>query len=258
MGLLKKILSSSLAFIMIGALSGCSKSQTTETPEQFLIKYFTTTDINTMASYTLEGEEYKNILTESINKKEFDLNKEVENFNKNQANIEFTNLDSDKDIKEGDYIRIRMSNKNQTNLADDQVRINYLKKVGNSYKIDRRASKGINDMSFMDYKVNAIRKEHIFRVYAKISDYYNYEFRDGISNYYSIKLYDVSSNSLYFSGYISKNSADGQNIYNILKDNQVHAISVEISVPDKIKLGNDIVVIDKLISDSWLIKEENN
>lgn len=261
MNLFKKILLTSLGLVITVIISGCSSNQVTasksvETPEQFMIKYFSTSDVDTLASYTLEGDDYKAILNDLISKKQLDLNKQVEDFKKNQDNIEFTNLDSDKDIQDGYYVRVRMSMKNQTDLSDNQVRINYLKKVGDTYKIDRKASKGVNDMSFMEYKVNAVRKNQTFRVYAKLDGYYNYEFRDGITKYYSIKLSESDPNAKpYFTGYIDKTSVDGQKLYDILKDNTVHAISVEISVPDNIKLGNDIVVINKLVSDSWLIKD---
>lgn len=124
----------------------------------------------------------------------------------------------------------------------------------NTYQLFYNSSLGINDYTFIQYKAgDDYDKPNSFRVVAKLDDYFNYSFRDKESDYYSIALSESAAiGNERLNAYVKKDSEAGEKLFNIVKDGRPHKVILEFHVPKTEKPSNSIVVIDNLISDSWV------
>ena len=85
------------------------------------------------------------------------------------------------------------------------------------------------------------------RVEAVLDNYYNYAFDNAERTHYSIRfgLKGVS-------GYVRKDSRLGKRLFDILKDGEEHNLVLEIRfLPNSY---GDVVLIDDLVSEDWLIR----
>ncbi len=119
------------------------------------------------------------------------------------------------------------------------------------FKIDWESSVVYNPMTFRALKAQRPTHSQKFRVMAELTDYYNFEFRDGGNYLYSILLSELdgtvlkkTGESLY--GYIRKNSKDGARLYELLKDGEKHAVMLNIRY-SSFSENSDQVIIDKFI-----------
>lgn len=133
-------------------------------------------------------------------------------------------------------------------------RVTYcLVKTGSEFKVDWRCSAAYNPVSIPAFRAqHALRKPSLFRVIAKLDDYYNYEFSDARETHYSISLKDDYSESI--SGYIPRSSPDGQKLFDTLKDGKSRAVIVELAY-----LSNSspkVATITRLIGFTWRERPE--
>lgn len=78
---------------------------------------------------------------------------------------------------------------------------------------------------------------------CRIDDYYNYEFNDCEDTHWSVRIHaKYKGVSETFSGYIQKNTKEGEYIYSILKDGESHNLNLTIRYP-KTKRSSSIVQI---------------
>lgn len=130
----------------------------------------------------------------------------------------------------------------------------YVLKVGQEYKVDWEASMGINPMTLIAFKVTKPSRPQVFRLIGRLSDYYNYEFQEAKSYYYSIRLQESSTKGGYedMTGYVQKHSKDGEFLFNLMSDGAEHPVAVELRyLPNN--QSPSVAVINRVVGDGWFI-----
>jgi hypothetical protein len=129
-----------------------------------------------------------------------------------------------------------------------------LKKEKDGWKIDWPASVQYNPMTVAAYKAQRPLEHYNMRMRAKLSDYYNFEFGNGQSKYYSIQLTgpDDDDERMPY-GYIEKKSEPGKKLFEFLKDGEAHFVILKISfLPGS---TGDVVLIHRFIASNWIDDE---
>lgn len=131
----------------------------------------------------------------------------------------------------------------------DPHRVEYeLKRVtSDTFKIDWRSSVEYNPTTFIAFKAKMPAVSTIFRVWAKLDDYFNFEWRSAKGSHYSVALQDPQRNGR-IHGYIPK-AGDGERLFNVLQDGKEHAVMVAIK--HRPNGESDMVDIVKLVSLDW-------
>ena len=119
------------------------------------------------------------------------------------------------------------------------------------WKIDWEASVGYNATTPAAFLAQRPTTPVRFRVWAELSDYYNYAFMNGQKQWYSVALSDDGDKELP-TGYIAKNSDSGQRVFDLLKDGRKHRMVVDIAFPSDSIEGN-VVNLDAVSFDTWRI-----
>jgi len=118
-----------------------------------------------------------------------------------------------------------------------------------SVKIDSRCSSGYNPVALRTFKATYEKgKPSSFRLWAKIDDYYNYEYSTARATVYSVHLDDDDNNSV--AGYITKDSDDGKKLFEYLKDGKVHPLILELEY-GRSSQDSSVVGITKFLQDGW-------
>jgi hypothetical protein len=126
----------------------------------------------------------------------------------------------------------------------------YCKKTMDGFKIDWEASVGFNPVSMKTFKANLSNQPTPFRVYATIGSYYNYNYDDAKNTHWNISIKDNEKNGI--SGcYISKSSAEGEKLYEILKDGKTHALILELKIDATEDNSGGLAIITKVVKDGW-------
>jgi len=121
----------------------------------------------------------------------------------------------------------------------------YIQNTKNGLKIDWLASIGYNEITAIAIIANLDKGIHKFRVYSKLTENYSSKF-DKL-DFYKIFLRDTEDNVLGYC-YIKKNSVDGQDIFNILKDGKWHKMMLELQLYD----GDDFVINSVINNSTWI------
>lgn len=163
---------------------------------------------------------------------------------------EIVRIDGEKEIDVGEYIKLKVSY--TTSRDRRNTHLYYVKRTSDGYKIDWEASLGINEMSLKAYQVQRLINSMIFRVTAKLDDYYNYEFRNAYSGYLSVSLSDDGPGFPLY-GYAKRDSKHGKRIYEILKDGEEHNLIVQVRFLRGGDYDSNTVLLEDLISEDWLL-----
>lgn len=134
----------------------------------------------------------------------------------------------------------------------EHYKVFLLEQTSKGYLIDWEALVGHNSMTLAAYKIQKPKATQVFRFTAAMANYYNYEFLDKAQTMYCIRLveYDETTGSIY--GYIEKDSSDGKQLYELLKDGEPHEVILSVHYsPNHLDPYADQVLIDKLIRTSW-------
>ncbi len=159
-----------------------------------------------------------------------------------------TRIDGKGKVDIGEYIKLKVTRSGLNAFGNriSETTLYYVKRTPDGYKINWQASLGINEMSWNAYKAQRPTVPIEFRVQATLGNYYNYEFINAQHYWWSIDL----ENFLY--RYVKKDSESGRRMYELLKDGEGHNLIVKIRfLPNGDPSGN-VVLIEDLISDSWL------
>lgn len=159
-------------------------------------------------------------------------------------------IDGEKEVDVGKYIRLAVWYGTQDRRALDPF-LYYVKRTPDGYRIDWEASLQDNPMSWQAYMAQRPLNPIIFRVAARLGTYYNYEFRNAQPDYFSINLNSKDLLPM-LHGYVERGSKSGKRMYEILKDGEIHHLTVKIRFLTPYGKGN-LVLIDALISESWVI-----
>lgn len=123
----------------------------------------------------------------------------------------------------------------------------YCKKTNDGFKIDWEATTGFNPISFKTFKAGLGSATAEYRVTAEIDSYYNFSFIKAQETHWSVRL--VADESL--AGYISKSTADGKRLNEILMDGKQHQLIVELTTDPEQGNSGGIAVITRIVSESW-------
>jgi len=126
----------------------------------------------------------------------------------------------------------------------------YCKKTNDGFKIDWEASAGLNPVSMKTFKANLSTQPTEFRVNATIGTYYNYNFSDAKNTHWNVNIEDKEGNNIR-GCYISKSSAEGKKLYEILKDGKTHALILELKIDATENNSGGIAIITKVVKDGW-------
>ena len=132
--------------------------------------------------------------------------------------------------------------------AEQAEAVSYeLLRTPSGFKIDWRSSVRYTPMTFTVYKVQRPKEPTLFRVSAKLDDYYPYDVRARRDALYSIELkYPTGGPGL--RGFIQRATPDGKKLFDLLKNGGSKEVMVEI-VP--LGADADLVEIHRLAAESW-------
>ena len=143
-------------------------------------------------------------------------------------------------------------------FTDNELRTFYLEKTSQGYKIDWEMFV-YNRRSIITFKVDMPLAPETFRVHAKLSDYYNYKYRDAKQSHYSLDLsFPISQTkndreTIY--GFVERDSADGKALYDILKDGEYHKVMLMLRYPPGSE-KSQCAEIFRFIQSGWLLKDQ--
>ena len=105
-----------------------------------------------------------------------------------------------------------------------------------------------NPMSWAAYRATRPKTDTRMALTAKLSDYYNYDYRDLVDTYWAVNFTDLShKESADTTGYIKKDTPDGKTIFEILKDGMSHNMILESKY--KANDGSNTVEITKFVQE---------
>jgi len=105
-----------------------------------------------------------------------------------------------------------------------------------------------NPMSWAVYRATRPKTDTRMALTAKLSDYYNYDYRDLVDTYWAVSFSDMShKESADATGYIRKDTPDGKKIFDILKDGMSHNMILESKY--KSNDGSNTVEITKFVKE---------
>lgn len=115
------------------------------------------------------------------------------------------------------------------------------------FKVDWRSSMPYNPMTFAAYRAKAPKEPLVFRVSARLSDYYNYQWSNAKATHYAIDL-EGPYHEGNLHGYIAK-AADGEKLFSVLEDGKDHGIMVTLKQREG--APSDHVDIVKFVRADW-------
>ena len=105
-----------------------------------------------------------------------------------------------------------------------------------------------NPMTWSVYRASRPKTDTRMALIAKLSDYYNYSYRDLVDSYWSIDFGDIESrNSAETYGYVKKDTPDGKKIFDILQDGKPHNMILDSKY--KANDGSNTVEITKFVEE---------
>lgn len=165
---------------------------------------------------------------------------------------------------------VRARGKNAFGVELEDLSYYYLQRTKVGFKIDWESSVNFNPMSWTEFKATHPRQPQKIRFLAKLDDTYPYQqYNRGKleDTYWSVYIIGVDAAGqrefVGLNGYVRKSNSDGARLFNLLRDGHEHPVICLVRVPmagngaaDDEYLFYDTqlrrVMIDKLVSDSWI------
>ncbi len=122
---------------------------------------------------------------------------------------------------------------------------------GDRLVVDWESFVGYCEMSFEDFIETKPTEPQLFRVRARPSDYYNFDFDDS-STHYCMQMEDLQFKHSFF-GYMRKDSEVASKIFTELTTGGIDFIVVKLRYPERPRTDNQ-VIIDDFICRGWLIR----
>ena len=233
----RKIIATCILFILICLGAGCATKNRTLTPDQVVDKYYYTDKWEDRLEYVRNPEDVAPLMEQAYKGIDFKENA--------REKLEYNVIDYDKlVIVEAD--------------SGYDVWPYFCVKEEDGYKIDWEASKGINPMSWVEFKATRPTTPQKFRVIASLDDYYNYDYSDKRDTHWSIQLDAIDYTSitgysvLMLNGYVPKNSIDGMRLFELLKSGNRVAIILEMNYLPKGDDSSNVVEITQFVSDTLI------
>lgn len=241
-------------FIILSlAISSCiGTSNKIHDPLELVEKYLKSKSWQDRLLYVLDSSTVKPLMAKYYEKSDFSIPTKFKNLRRIIDNSsEKANADSVQTIS------VSFSNKNAFGVDISREVIYYIVKTENGLKIDWPGSVGYNPMKLNVYMATMPKNVMIFRLYCRLSDYYNHGYIHSQGQCYAIECTNEDGYPRIYS-YILKKSVDGQKLFEILKDGEYHRITLAIKYDRKSEGSSSIATISKLISDSWYVAKSAN
>lgn len=105
-----------------------------------------------------------------------------------------------------------------------------------------------NEISFAEFKALRVETPTEFHVLVKLSDYYNYEFRDGRENYYSFMIYETDGTLTNLAGFLPKDNPMAKRVFDTVKDGEDYPMTLKIGFIEGGYDKSDCVLITDILS----------
>jgi hypothetical protein len=128
-------------------------------------------------------------------------------------------------------------------------RMYYARKTADGYLIDWPPTAGFNETPIRAYVSTNSRDVQVFRVEAKLSDFYSFEYADAKPTHISLSLYDGTE---LLTAYVSRDSELGKKVFSLLKDGNEHNVTLRVSPGSN--ESNRYVELAGIVSESWYVK----
>ncbi len=229
-----------MLFIGLSGQTGADDSKLPIPDKESIAKFLTVyqkTPFAERGEYVTDSEEFEKV---------------QENYYKNRQivdDVEIT-VTSVKAHTKADYLTVVAKHKVTLNgIKSTQVKDYYLMKTKDGLKLDWSANAGYNPVGFKAWAAGT-DKSLTLRVEVELSDTYYFQYFDAKETHYSISCeekYGGRSDS--FHGYVTKNSALGKKLFDIVKDGQKCKLTVAIE-----RTGSEtrVVGIKELVSETWV------
>lgn len=145
-------------------------------------------------------------------------------------------------LADGDYCSVEVVfEKNDTSYYG-------IKKTPDGLKIDWRSSMGYNPVSLPAFMAQRTTTPRLFRLWAELQNYYNFEYSNAERTHVSVNLRDKEGKSI--AGYIRRDAPTAPALLDILKDGKRHAVILELQyMPDS--RDASVVEIRRFVSNYW-------
>jgi hypothetical protein len=129
--------------------------------------------------------------------------------------------------------------------------VNYcMQQTPQGFKIDWRCSLGYNPVTVPAFRTqHAFNQPAVFRMRAKLSYYYNYEFSEAKQTHYSLSLEDKEFAHI-DGAYVPRQSADGQKLFDVLKDGKEHTVVIELVYRPNSQ-DSSVATVTRLLGFGW-------
>lgn len=137
------------------------------------------------------------------------------------------------------------------NRPGDVLELAMKRDTSGKFVLDWESYVGYSEMSWADFKKERSTKAMVFRAFATLSDYYNYEFGDR-GKYVSVNL--LSPDGLVsLHGYCERQSALGTAITRALgRASQITGLTLRLAYPERAE-SDHCLAIKQMVSDRWLL-----
>ncbi|TKD03391.1 hypothetical protein [Polyangium fumosum] len=150
-------------------------------------------------------------------------------------------------MNEGDYCSVEVVfGKNKRDYY-------HFKKTAEGLKLDWRSSVGYNPVSLPFFRTQRLKGTYLFRVWAKLTDYYNFDYDDAEQTHQSIELRDPDGAAI--TGYIRRDAPTAAALLDVLKDGKEHGVMVELRYPPESK-DSSVVGIERFVAERWRQRPE--
>lgn len=150
-------------------------------------------------------------------------------------------------VTEGEYCSVEVGfGKNKRDYY-------HFKKTAEGLKIDWRSSVGYNPVSLPFFRTQRLKGTYLFRVWAKLTDYYNFDYNDTEQTHQSIELRDPDGAAI--TGYIRRDAPTAAALLDVLKDGKEHGVMVELRYPPESK-DSSVVGIERFVAERWRQRPE--
>lgn len=168
--------------------------------------------------------------------------------NKKQT-VEFSKIAArNQDVALNKYVIVDFQEQGQQ--STEQI---YLKNTDQGFKVDISHTKGAGSQSFAQFKAEKPTTGVKFYIWAKLDDYFNYEFRGKDNQYYSLEVTDNANKFTSLYAYLSKDDSISTEVFDVLKDGKSHRMVVNLKYPTQRQNSSDGVLVDKVFTiDDWL------
>ena len=119
--------------------------------------------------------------------------------------------------------------------------------------IDWESFIGYSEMSLDEFVDNKLKEPTMFRLHAKIDDYFNFQFND--KDHRCLYLRNPKDTEAVY-GYINRGSSADDHLSEIIESGKsINFIIVNLQYPDQLG-GKNQVIINEIIASGWLLSNK--